>query len=135
VLGGQTVAIDWALVGRAAVGEEISLLVWASLLDFKVELSDAARLEESVFESYLEGLREAGWRGDPRLARCGYIINAALQWGIFPEVLSVALDESRHAALEQSLGHPIGAIVERSGAVTALLLERAAEALDSLGDL
>jgi hypothetical protein len=131
----QTVAIDWAFVGPAAVGEEISLIVWASLQDFKVELADAARLEESVLENYLEGLHEAGWRGDPRLARLGSIINAALQWGIFPEHLSDVLHESRHAALEQSLGHPVEAIVERSAAVTSLLLERAAEARKWLGDL
>jgi hypothetical protein len=131
----QTVAIDWAFVGPGAVGEEISLLVWASLQDFKIELADAARLEESVLQNYLEGLHEAGWRGDPRLVRFGYIVNAALQWGIFPEYLSDALDESRHAALEQSLGLPIEAIVERSAAVTSLLLERAAEARKWLGDL
>ncbi len=122
----RTVAIDWAFVGSAA-------LVWVSLLEFHVEVADAAALEEGVLLGYMEGLCEAGWRGNSRLVRLGYTISSLLQWGILPDVLSYALDEEQHAALELQYKRPIEQNVEQAAAVTYLLLDRATEAYALLG--
>lgn len=128
----ETVAIDWALVGPSAVGEEISVLVWVTLLEFQVAPTEAARLEDAVYYSYLAGLAEAGWAGDPRRVRLAYAANAALQWAVFPEAITHALDRAGHAALEAHYGRPIAQIVAQSAAVAYLALDRAAEARELL---
>jgi hypothetical protein len=58
-----TVALDWAFVGTGAIGEEIGQLVAASLLHAGADVSRAAELGETVLDGYLEGLRDASWRG------------------------------------------------------------------------
>lgn len=68
----QTVLIDWAFIGRSPVGSEILPLVRATTSFFHVDLSDFKRLEEVVLSGYLNGLRDAGWRGDPKLVKLGY---------------------------------------------------------------
>jgi hypothetical protein len=128
----ETVAIDWALVGPGACGEEISTLLWVSLLEFQVPVSEAARLDDAVFYGYLAGLADQGWTGDPRLVRFAYCANAALQWGIAPEALTYALDTARHPALEAAYRRPIRTIVEQSAAISYLLLDHAAEARELL---
>jgi hypothetical protein len=125
----QTVAIDWAFAGIGAIGEEINPLVWASLTFFEIELEEARALDRLVFEGYVAGLREAGWRGDVQQARFGYVASAALRYGI-PLLwgLADALDDSRHAAVEEQFGRPVAEILKRRAEGTYLLLELAEEA-------
>ena len=122
-----TVLFDWALAGYGAAGQEIANLVWSSLLEFKVDVCQAARLEADVVDSYLQGLAEAGWPADPRLARCAYLISSVLIFGLAPEAVDYALHEDEYAALERDYGWPIERLVEQAAAVTYLLLERADE--------
>jgi hypothetical protein len=124
----RTVAIDWAFSGDGAVGEEISLLVWVSLLEFKIDPARTAELEQQVLEGYLEGLHEAGWRGDPKAVRLGYLASSLLLWGIIPEALTFARDTHSHADWEQAYGRPIDEIVAQAAEVTYLLLDRVDEA-------
>jgi hypothetical protein len=103
--GDQTVAIDWAFVGTGAIGEELVPLVLASVAFNEVGLDQAQALEDIVFDGYLEGLRDAGWRGDPRQARLGYTA-ASLRFS-FPELnraMDGILDESQHPFFEQVFG-------------------------------
>jgi hypothetical protein len=78
----QTVAVDWSYVGCGAVGEELVPLVEASIMFGEVELTQARALYEIALEGYLEGLRDAGWRGDPRLVHLGYKAASNLRYGI-----------------------------------------------------
>ena len=104
----QTILIDWAFMGNAAVGEEIAPLVAASLNFLEIDASQARALDKIVFESYLAGLGEAGWRGDPRLVRFTYAACSVLRYAIgVIGVSSMIADESQHALLEQSFGHPL----------------------------
>lgn len=123
----ETVIFDWALAGYGAPGEEISNLVWSALLEFKVDSRDAKRLEAEVFESYLQGLTEAGWQADPTLIRCAYLISSALLFGLAPEAVELALDEEGREAAERLHGRSIGQLVEQAADVTYLLFERADE--------
>src|SRR5439155_4390297 len=77
----QTVAVDWAYSGIGAVGEEIAPLVWGSLGFRDVPIEQAQELEALVFNSYLDGLRDAGWNGDARLVRFGYAAASVLRYG------------------------------------------------------
>ena len=70
----ETVALDWALVGIGTIGEEITPLVCSTLMWFGVEATHASKLETTIFTGYLQGLRDAGWDGDPELVRLGYVV-------------------------------------------------------------
>ena len=131
----MTGLFDWAIAGYGAPGQEISNLVWSSLLECSVDVRDAGRLESDVLDAYLQGLAEAGWRADPRRVRCAYLISAVLLFGLAPEAVDCALQEDEHAALERRSGWPIDRVIEQAAAVTYLLLERAEELRALLDDL
>lgn len=104
----QTVMIDWAFVGSAAAGEEIAPLVAASLNFLEFDSTQAKNLDQVVFEGYLQGLRESGWRGDPRAVRSTYAAAAILRFSIgVSGVAFMIADESQHSLLEKIFGHPI----------------------------
>jgi hypothetical protein len=132
----QTVAVDWAFARTGAVGEEIAQFTASSLLRVRIKVSDMVQLDEVVFAGYLEGLRDAGWPGDPRIARLGYAASAALRWGI-PGLfgLAYALVEDKHAEAERKFGLPIEELMEQWGKVVYFLLDLANEARDLLVSL
>jgi hypothetical protein len=98
----QTIAIDWALVGVGAIGQEIFNLIRMSLIEF--DDAHVKELDRIVFEGYLNGLHDAGWQGDPRQARLGQIAREAMNLEGLPYLLPIYLDESRHAWYEQTTG-------------------------------
>jgi hypothetical protein len=98
----QTGLIDWAFVGRAPIGVELSQLVLMSVALGGIPFDRLPELEQIVFDGYLGGLREAGWQGDPRLVRLGYTASSVRY--LFPEIgrwLELILDETLHAAFEK----------------------------------
>jgi len=68
----QTVAIDWAFTGIGPIGAELVALVWVSLVFQEADFAMAHELDQIVFEGYIAGLRDSGWRGDPKQVRLGY---------------------------------------------------------------
>lgn len=109
----RTVAIDWAFTGPGCVGADISPLVIATLAFFEVGLDKARELDQSVFTQYVAGLREAGWQGDERLARLGYLI-ANIRYS-FAEIggwLMGVFDDGVRSGIEQAFGHPLGEIFD-----------------------
>lgn len=123
--GGEvTVLFDWALAGYGAPGEEISRLVWAALLDFKVDVADAERLESMVFDQYLQGLVDTGWQADPVQVRYAYLMSSVLIFTLEMEAVDHAFNEDV-AGLETYYGWPQERLVEQNAQVTYLLLKRA----------
>lgn len=119
-----TVLFDWALAGYGAPGQEISNMIWTSLLEGKVEIQYAEQLEAMVMERYLQGLSAAGWRADPQEVRYAYLMSSVLNFGLEPEAVDHALNEDP-ADLEQRFGWPVERVVEQTAQVTYLLFERA----------
>jgi hypothetical protein len=118
----QVVAVDWSMLGIAAVGEEIAPLVNASVSFGAVSPKDELELERIVLEGYLDGLRDAGWQGDPNLVRFGYA--ATLYWryaigGFVGEMIPSMLDERYHAAVEQAMGHSMQEGADKTAAQLA----------------
>ncbi|HEY64456.1 MAG TPA: phosphotransferase [Caldilineae bacterium] len=68
----QTTLIDWSFVGYGPIGADLALLVKGTISLLSVEISKAQELRQIAFEGYLEGLRDAGWQGDPRLVELSY---------------------------------------------------------------
>jgi hypothetical protein len=123
----ETVALDWAFVGRAAVGEELGALVAASLLRGDVALDEAGALEEAALDGYLAGLREAGWSGSPQAARLGYAAAVALRYGHMAlfDIARTFFQPDHAAALEREEGRPFAEIAATRAALASFLLDRA----------
>lgn len=126
----QTVAVDWSMVGTGAIGEEIAPLIAVSLQFFEVDIAQAAELEATVFENYLAGLSDAGWRGDPRLVRFGFTAAAALFLGVGGVGLWLPsfLEDEMLVVVERVLGQPVDRVLERFAALQAYLLDLGDEA-------
>jgi hypothetical protein len=133
----ETVVIDWAFAGRSAIGMDLVALVLASIAFNEVDLAQAQTLEEIAFEGYLEGLEDAGWRGDPRQARLGYTAGSLrIRLGELNRAIDMILNESYHAIAEQAFGLSMEEIEDRFGQVGILidgLIDEARGLMDVLG--
>ena len=99
----QTIAVDWQEAGRGAIGEEIVGLTCSSIIFRQVDVTKASDLDRVVFENYLLGLQDVGWRGDSQLVRFGFTAASALHYCFkkLPRLLSAVLDKGRHFRLEE----------------------------------
>lgn len=127
----QTVAIDWSHVGYGGVGQEAGSAVAVNLLFLEVDAKQAKLLDTIMFESYVDGLREAGWRGDVRLARFGYTAAAALDFGVMWAMIMTDWMASNAgvAAIEAVIGRPLDEIVSQWAEAQVFLLDLGDEAL------
>jgi hypothetical protein len=86
----ELVAIDWAFVGNGALGGDLYALLGSSFMLFVIDHKDWPDLEPAATQAYFKGLSDAGWRGNPDLARLGYTAWFALWAGCAaPAVTSV----------------------------------------------
>jgi hypothetical protein len=113
--------VDWSYAGIAAIGEELVPLVGATLLFGDAEADHTQELDQIVFDGYVQGLRDAGWEGDPRLARLGYLAGLSIRYtlGAMAEGLVLVFDESRHAQIEQVWGRPVEELLRECLLATA----------------
>ncbi len=101
--GGQTVAIDWGYMGNAPVGAELVALVCGSMGFFEIPAERVKEMDRLCFEGYLQGLRDAGWNGNPKLVRTGYAVTLMLRYPIgaqVGEMLPTFLDAERRSKIE-----------------------------------
>lgn len=75
----DVVLLDWALAGAGAIGEDLVSLVAVSQYYAGFTQAQADKLDRAVFSNYIQGLRQAGWMGDEKLARIGYTCGMALR--------------------------------------------------------
>jgi hypothetical protein len=92
-------------------------------------------IRESVFEGYLDGLRDAGWRGPSRTVRLGFAANAVLRVVFSTAGLREAIDETRQAREASRWGRPIESLMENRATLTYALLDLADEARDLIDRL
>jgi len=121
----ETVAVDWASLGTAAVGEELAPLVYMSPVLAGEHADRSRELGETCFEGYLAGLRDAGWPGDARLARLGYTAGVISFGGAYSPV---AIDKPAVIAQVERAWGPLGDVLDRWAAVRPYMLELADEA-------
>jgi hypothetical protein len=130
--GAQTIAIDWAMMGYGGVGEEIGITTAVALHWLEVAADQAQELDRSIFESYVTGLRDAGWQGDVRLARFGYTATAALvSWVAMTSnsgVYGLSSDEGIRST-ESMIGYRLDDILAQWATIHPFLLDLGDEAL------
>ena len=125
----QAVAIDWVFAGIGAVGEEIANLLAASLIWFEYDAAEAGSLDTALFAGYMDGLREAGWKEDSRLARLGYTAACALRWGVVGLWWLRSLGSvDEQAEFEKHWEHPMPELALQWSRTTYYVLDLAEEA-------
>ena len=130
VRGGRTYLIDWAFLGRAAPGEELAPLVAGSGLFGGLPAGHLPAIDRVAFPAYLDGLRAAGWSGDPARVRFAYCAAAALRYcvavttwlvcGINPDGSSADVgglrDPGQRALWETFFGRPFAEVQQETAA-------------------
>jgi hypothetical protein len=121
--------IDWAYPGLAAVGTDAGDLFGESFCLAELGDTPPAILDQAIFESYVAGLCEAGWRGDAKMVRFAFTAFIALKH-LFLVFVSLrdAPDESRQGVWERLFGRAFEDYVQRQAVHLYYLLERAEEA-------
>ena len=127
----ETVAIDWGLVGIAAIGEELRRLVSLNLFLRFVGIDQANELYAVALEGYLKGLKEAGWRDNPDLVRYGCAAATGLSFlrmcSLFGTIIP---DEDKRAWDEQQSGRTFDETMAIWAQITSFSLELVDEARD-----
>lgn len=124
----ETIVLDWEMVGLGAAGEDVGNLLGVSLLNFDVEATQADVLADTLLAQYVEGLHDAGWRGDPQAIAYAFTMAAALRcvWATACWPLAIMRDPDQHVpATEQRWGRSIEQVFEHWAATTQFLLDRA----------
>ena len=99
----ELVIVDWAICGWGPLGAELFALVGMSAALLEWPPVEATQLDQAAFESYLQGLKEAGWSGDTNTIRLAYAAWIAVWLGVvFPNIMALwCTPESRAYALQQ----------------------------------
>jgi hypothetical protein len=130
VKAGGVTMLDWAFPGKGAVGTDAGDLFGESFSLLELDDVEPEDLDRAIFESYVDGLREAGWEGDPRALRCAFTAFCSLK-----TTFSVGLgwmrdvgEESRYAVWEHIFKRPFAHFARRQAKLVSYLLDMAGEA-------
>jgi len=77
----QTVALDWALLGLQPLGDDLGQFVFGALNNLKG--TSQAEIINTLFEAYVQGLRDEGCDLDGELVRYSFVVSGALRVGLF----------------------------------------------------
>ena len=89
-LGDHTALIDWAFAGYGHVGSDPGNLVTDSCGDLLLPAATLPELDAAAAAGYRQGLADAGWPGDFRVARLGMCLMAAKWAWLVPHMLALA---------------------------------------------
>jgi hypothetical protein len=107
----ETVAFDWAGIGWGPAGADLSKLLSQAVNFFGLPVEALPALDARLFEAYLAGLRDAGWRGDGRAVRLAYVAASAARLIVRTSAaLDLAFDARARAAFERAAGRPFAAL-------------------------
>ncbi|HEU0294574.1 MAG TPA: phosphotransferase [Anaerolineales bacterium] len=99
----ELVALDWGECGVGAIGAELNWLIGYSAMLLEWPPAELPSLEEVAFPSYIQGLRESGWKGNTDLVRLGFTAMLAVYLGCAHPGLAANLcaAENREVALRR----------------------------------
>jgi hypothetical protein len=73
----EVVAIDWCAAGLGPIGADAAGFSCTGMSDLQTSLDGFVERVEHAYQSYLAGMRAAGWTGDHRLVRLGFTASMA----------------------------------------------------------
>jgi|GEM_PF-466482 len=130
------IAIDWGYAGIAPVGAELAPLIGVAFDYSQFPSSRAEELDQACFESYFNGLLDAGYKADQKQVRLGFILTMSLRYvlgGGVGERLPIVLDEHRRIEHSEALGITEDEVSQAKAEVVEYYQKIAMESLQSLG--
>jgi len=99
-------------------------LWWPGACAWDAAAASGRRLDAAAFTGYIDGLRDAGWRGDPAEVRFAYCAASALRYGLWGAWLvgQLAREEDGHATVSAFFARPVGAVVRQFAILLPVLL-------------
>ncbi|MEV6413049.1 aminoglycoside phosphotransferase [Kribbella sp. NPDC051718] len=94
---GEIALLDWAFCGDGAIGEDIGNHIPDAVFDLFWPAERLPELAETCIDSYLEGLREGGWRGEADVVRRSVMASTVKYAWLLPGLLRRASDSSHKA--------------------------------------
>lgn len=86
----ELVILDWAGCGYGPLGAELYGLIGMSAALMEFPVTEVQQLDTAAFESYLQGLLEAGWSGNADAVRLAYTVWIAIWFGaVFPNIFAL----------------------------------------------
>lgn len=87
----QVVLIDWQFMSISGIGEDLAKMYGVNMSLGIIPPDQYYVFQDSLFKSYIEGLKDSGWQGDVGLARYGYCLATAARsvWEV-PKFFSLA---------------------------------------------
>ncbi|MNV78851.1 hypothetical protein D3C71_1723680 [compost metagenome] len=76
---GELVLIDWQFMSISGLGEDLGKMFGVNMSLGVIPIDRYKEFKESLFHSYIKGLKASGWQGDESLARYGYCLSTALR--------------------------------------------------------
>ncbi|WHY22053.1 phosphotransferase [Paenibacillus sp. G2S3] len=101
---GGLVWIDWQFMSISGLGEDLGKMFGVNMSLGVIPIDRYEEYKESLFHSYIKGLKASGWQGDETLARYGYCLSTALRsvWEV-PQYFSLSTQlatDSDHLKLQ-----------------------------------
>jgi hypothetical protein len=98
------VLIDWQFMSLSGIGEDLAKMFGVNMSLGMIPSDRYEDYQASLFNAYLAGLKDSGWRGDERLARFGYCMGTAMRsiWEV-PQYFSLSAqleDDPQNAKLK-----------------------------------
>ncbi len=124
----KTIGLDWAHAGKSALGVELAVCNLVGLFGYEIDARDIHNLEAITWDSYLNGLGDAGWSGDPEIVKLGYTAGIAVKYLELVTTTSLLVDEQMITWLESFLRHPMSEILPQMAEMMRYALAQADEA-------
>lgn len=99
---GEIALLDWAFTGDGALGEDIGNHIPDAVFDLFWPAERMRELAETCIGNYLDGLHEAGWRGDPDQVRLAVMASGVKYAWFLPGLLGRASAASHNAYHQQT---------------------------------
>ncbi|HEY9336117.1 MAG TPA: aminoglycoside phosphotransferase [Kribbella sp.] len=94
---GELALFDWSFLGDGALGEDIGNYIPDAVFDLFWPVERLPELAETCVANYLDGLYEAGWRGDPDDVRLAVMASGVKYAWLLPGLLGRASDATHNA--------------------------------------
>ena len=99
----ELVIVDWAVCGYGPLGAELCGLIGMSTALMEFPATEVSQLDKAASASYLQGLVESGWSGNPDAVRLAYTAWLTVWMGVvFPNITALwCTPDFRSYALQQ----------------------------------
>jgi hypothetical protein len=125
-----TVAIDWVRTGVDSLGLDIGHMLGSPTTWLELAPDETHALVDPVFDAYVTGMAEQGWRGDERRVRLCFLTRLALEAVRNTNLITNAATQDKwRQRLEDFLGQPVEEIAVRYGTAREFYLECKEEAM------